>query len=342
MEAFASAFDIIIVGALALPWVLLVIHLFFSTNESALENLIGWVKSQEQPALVGILLFAMAYPMGSAVSRIAQDFFDDDDLHVHLRISGQERWIRLPMETETSIRTEVYCELQVQRLAPGTLSAVDVKQSTATEAGQSASWCADTEANPNVKKDYLWSEKISLDELAERVFRFQEAAVLLQGTDDTQRPRQFHDQIMVLRGAAFNGMIAFALCLFWWSAEFRSRLRWAAPLLLSLLGFNALCNHLTERNAADPPYMEFTLLILAAAGCYLLWVRKPQAKPAPAAKDVANAKGVPRAAYLLLAVFLSFTAYLGWWATQVLYDQQIFYSYQALLQNQKAGTPSAR
>jgi len=80
MGAFTIAFDIIVVGALALPWVFLVIHLFFSQNESSLKKLLGWVKDQQQPALAGILLFAIAFPLGSIVSRIAQDFFDDDDL----------------------------------------------------------------------------------------------------------------------------------------------------------------------------------------------------------------------------------------------------------------------
>jgi hypothetical protein len=342
MEAFGSAFDIIIVGALALPWVLLVIHLFFSANESSLEKLIGWVKSQDQPAVVGVLLFAMAYPMGSAVSRIAQDFFDDDDLHLHIPISGHERWIRLPMETETSIRTDVYCDVQqqIQKLPPS--ANFTLNNGTAVVAKESTSQCPDAQAQPTVKTGEMWKAKQLLDDLAERVFRFQEAAVLLQGTDDTERPRQFHDQIVVLRGAAFDGMIAFALCLFWWSAEFHSKLRWASPLFLSLLGINALYNHLTERSAADPPYMEFTLLVLAAAGWYVLWMRKPEAKSAPAAKQVAHAKGVPRGAYLILAAFLSSTAFLGWWATQVLYDQQVFYSYQALLQNQKPVTPPAK
>jgi hypothetical protein len=345
MEAFGSAFDIIIVGALALPWVLLVIHLFFSTNEGSLEKLFGWVKSQDQPALVSVLLFAMAYPMGSAVSRIAQDFFDDDDLHLHLPIPGHESWIRLPMATETSIRTDVYCDVekQIQKLPLSANVAPANGPGISPAASESASPCPDAQPQPTVKDREMWQAKQALDDLAERVFRFQEAAVLLQGTDDTERPRQFHDQIVVLRGAAFDGMIAFALCLFWWSAEFRSILRWASPLFLSLLGLNALYNHLTERSAADPPDMEFTLLVLAAAGWYVLAVRKPEAKPAPpAAKHIAQAKGVPRGAYLMLAAFLSSTAFLGWWATQVLYDQQVFYSYQALLQNQKPAAPPAK
>ena len=53
-----------------------------------------------------------------------------------------------------------------------------------------------------------------------------------KGGDYTVRLRQLHDQVMVLRGAAFNGVIAFSLCLFGLGAKFRrdhpgSWLRWA-------------------------------------------------------------------------------------------------------------------
>ncbi len=104
MGAFTIAFDIIIVGALALSWVLLVVHLFFSDNESSLKKILDWVKAQDQPALAGILLFAMAYPLGSAVSRIAQDFLDDDDLHVPVF-----NYLFRVGVTESSIRTDVFC-----------------------------------------------------------------------------------------------------------------------------------------------------------------------------------------------------------------------------------------
>jgi hypothetical protein len=99
MGAFSIAFDIIIVGALALPWVLLVIHVFFSANESSLKKLLDWVKDQNQPAVAGVLLFAMTYSLGSAVSRIAQDFFDDDDLHIQV-----SNYLLQVGVTETSIR----------------------------------------------------------------------------------------------------------------------------------------------------------------------------------------------------------------------------------------------
>ena len=50
MSALSIGFDTIIVGALALPWVLLVLHLFFSENESSVQALVDWVNKQSQPA----------------------------------------------------------------------------------------------------------------------------------------------------------------------------------------------------------------------------------------------------------------------------------------------------
>jgi heme A synthase len=73
--------------------------------------------------------------------------------------------------------------------------------------------------------------------------------------------------------------------------------------------------------------MEFTFLVLAAAGGCLLWQRRPQKEAALQARD---GRGEIRFAYLLLSLFLTVSAFLGWWATQVLYDQQVIYSYKAL------------
>jgi hypothetical protein len=342
MGALGSAFDIIIVGALALPSVLLVIHLFFSDHESSLKTLLAWVKDQNQPTLVSVLLFAMAFPMGTAVSRIAQDFFDDADLHLHINAFGYERWFRLPVATETNIRTDVYCEAQeqIQKLTPSAPSTD--KTPPFTQSTLQDSSCTSTGGRLGPKTNDLWQAKQDLEELATRVCRVQEAALLLQGTDSNERLRQFHDQIVVLRGAAFNGMIAFSLCFYWWSVRFKSRLRWSAPVALSLLGINALYNHLIERPASDPPYMEFTLLVLAAAGWYVLWPRAPKATGAPGEAQTEDGRGTIRVPYLFLAAFLTASSFLGWWSTQVLYDQQVFYSYQALIRNAKPAAPPTK
>ena len=64
MGALTIAFDTTIVGALALPWVILVIHLFFLEGESSIEVLLRWIRRQNQPAVAGVLLFAWPTPWG--------------------------------------------------------------------------------------------------------------------------------------------------------------------------------------------------------------------------------------------------------------------------------------
>jgi len=71
-RALTIAFDITIVGALALPWIVLLIHLFYFEGENRVGRFLIWLKAQEQPAAVGALLFGMAYTLGSALSRVAQ------------------------------------------------------------------------------------------------------------------------------------------------------------------------------------------------------------------------------------------------------------------------------
>jgi hypothetical protein len=320
MGAFSTAFDTIIVGTLALPWVLLVIHLFFSDDERTAESLLEWVNKQNQPAVVGVLLFAMAYSLGSAVSRIAQDFFDDGDLHIQISIYLFQIGI-----TETSIRTDVYC----QTLQRGVVAEKPGEPSTGKREHfrENDSNC-DYTARWIVRKTHDWIN--DQQSLAADLFHVQEAALQLKGTDATERMRQFHDQIMVLRGATFDGLIAFSLLLFWWSAQFQSRLRWAVLLLYLAPGGVAFFNHVRERAASDPPYMEFTLLALAAAGWYVLWQRSQKKNIMPTESETKPAHVEVRFAYLVLILFLTAAGFLGWWATQVLYDQQVIYSYRAM------------
>jgi len=361
MCALSIGFDTIIVGALALPWVLLAIHLFFSNNENNLKSVLDWVAKQNQPAVAGVLLFAMTYSVGSVVSRIAQDFFDDDDMH--LRVFDYLWRVGV---TESSIRSDVYCDTsELSKAAPKASDSARGASTNPAQADKPASdpdplcvfagrWVirqSDASVSPGWSselRDLTGDETITvrwinkMEELTGNRFRVKEAAVLLKGTDDTERIRQFHDQIMVLRGAAFNGGLAFSLLLFWWCSKFKSPLRWAVLLIYIFPGVVATVNHFSD-HAHSPPYMEFTLLSLAGAGGCLLLRLKRKRKNAgedPAGQPV---RCEVRFAYVFLTLFLSVSAFLGWWATQVLYDQQVIYSYQALAPiPERPATPSLK
>jgi hypothetical protein len=356
MAALSIAFDIIIVGALALPWVLLVIDLFFSTNVSRVRSLLHWVVQQKQPAVAGVLLFAMTYALGSVVSRIAQDFFDDDDLHIH----AFHRLFRVGV-TESSIRTNVFCNAfkNTETPKPSEPSTEKGEQPKKTNSGLSDPTAEKhktfQENNPKCEYTGRWiirtrdpfthdpvivdktnpqritAEWINQQEdLAERIFLYHEAAVLLLGTDANERLRQYHDQIMVLRGAAFNGLIIFTLCFFWWSARSLPGLGWAVSFFYGLLGVIAVRHHFAVTPISSPPYMEFTLFTLMAAGWYVLATRSAKEKRGREKRGPRNGRKQFPFGFIVLAAFITVAASLGWWATQVLYDQEIIYSYQAL------------
>src|SRR5215831_10843363 len=96
MEALKIAFDAVVVGSLALPWVALCFYLFMGqANVSKTWHIVRDSYAHIPPAIGAILLFVVAYLLGSAVSRVSGDFFDDEDLKVPI--------------TETAIRESVYC-----------------------------------------------------------------------------------------------------------------------------------------------------------------------------------------------------------------------------------------
>jgi hypothetical protein len=353
MGSLGLAFDTIIVGALALPWVFLVVHLFFPQNVKNIGGILDWVNKQNQPAVAGILLFAMAYPLGSVVSRIAQDCFDDDDLYVE--VPGQFFFRVGVTTTGTRILTHVFCQENNQGLVSRQLvDALSSKSEQSDPCHFTGRWMIHgSELSPNqpdqngkaTAHETAHDRLSRVEGLAIDFFHVEEGKLLLQGTDKNERLRQYHDERMVLRGAAFDGLVTFSLCLFWWSSERRSKLRYAVPFAYLIPGGIALYNHLfRERSESNPPLLEFTLLVLALAGLYLVWRRRPKGKDAPGTPGVQDPTGRIRTSYLVLSLLLTVTAFLGWQATEVLYDQQVIYSsYKALSETPaKSPTPTSK
>jgi hypothetical protein len=80
MEALGIAFDTIIIGALALPWVVFAADLFFLKNQDDDNRVrVAWafVKENVDLRVAGVMLFAVTYLVGSAISRTAEDLTDD-------------------------------------------------------------------------------------------------------------------------------------------------------------------------------------------------------------------------------------------------------------------------
>lgn len=347
MEALNIAFDTVIVGALALPWVLIVVDLMFWWNGHELQwkgGGLSWTlrtdadvsQAGEHPAeqkppvgepepgvadfsslsaAVSVLLFAVAFLLGSAVSRNAKDFFNDDDLPLFRHI------------TEDAIRANTYCQHDQWPV-------VEIRQdfkddSRSHHPGQSPKQlgdiCAELNAAPKTgwRRDgnFLGRYFQTPDEIikaTKQVFQLQESAVLLAGEEKTERLRQPHNQITVLEGAALNALIAFFLCGFCWLGMKGRRVRYLALIVPAVVlgdSIFSLSKHFADHRIDEPPFMEFTLLILGAAGIYILLKRAP-------------VRWWYWPAFLLSLLFFGM-AFFGWWWTEVLYTQQVNFAFYA-------------
>jgi hypothetical protein len=374
MGAVTNRFDTIIVGALALPWVYLIVHLFFFEGENRLQAILDWIDDNNLQAIAGILLFAMTYTLGSAIERVAQDFFNDDDLRIpgvfrmtitEDRIiasvvcdsSGSDRNLIRPSFTTNPVLRESLCALRCPTpdcvSDPRTLAECinpDAKSHSQRQtSGTCPSILGSSRRHTSILSEGL--EEKDEDQRIETVrdiFGLQENGLLLKGEDATTRLRLLHDQIMVLRGTTFNGMVAFALCLFALGVRARreqSHILHAAlaavPAVFLLLAILAGYHHLfVERNLSDPPYMEVSLFLIGVAGALLLWRVKPfsfsgeKAKPGESSNETEEQDCIlgwnwPVLSAIFAVLFVA--GVLGWWATEVFYTQQVIYSYDSQL-----------
>jgi hypothetical protein len=386
VSALTIAFDTTIVGALALPWVYLIIHLFFFEEENKCVILFRWIRKQQLTVPAGVLLFALTYSLGSVVERVSQDFFNDDDLYFRVGC----RMFRFG-DTEDRILTSVYCERawgdqdlllagtgnpslikkiqnfdcqrtrtcppgqgETKEKAKGALSECErrkegrlrayrdmcrpddnpdglVTGQTGSAKNRPVNFCVQTR-NWYVGVDDEWDDD-EFNATAADLFGLQEAAILLKGEDFTQRLRQLHDQIIVLRGAAFNAIVGFSLCLFICAVyaareKPQSWLRWALaaiPFLFLIVAGSAFLHHLRDCYTAAPPYMEFSLALIGLAGVVLL-KKNAAAKRVPAKNEPVLGKW---AGLTALSAVLAVASVLGWWATEVMYAQEVIYHYDS-------------
>lgn len=197
-----DTFDTLVIGALALPWLWLFMRIFFqraSKQDNLTFPLISALPEPVRQTVTGVLIIAMGYFLGSAVSRISSDFFDDKEI-----LRG--------LPTQSSIQEGVYLH---EYCVAHVLVAMDLPVDLPKPPGGQAAFCDE-------KKWKLGPEMREL--LVAEFFRLQEAKLLLQGEERVGRLRELHDQIEILRGATLNGVIFFSLSWFGLCALYRARL----------------------------------------------------------------------------------------------------------------------
>ena len=163
--------------------------------------------------------------------------------------------------------------------------------------------------------------------------------MLNQIADKTERLRQLHERIVVLRGAVFSGFVVLLICLTAYFTRINGdtwhwtkRARQACGGIIGVIFFTfALLNgyqDFMKRNIFDIPVLESLLLVITAFGFYLMF------------KGVQTALFRTRR-YVLIAIFFTGLTYGGWMWSEILYDQQVISSF-VILQNTPPTPRSAR
>ena len=339
MDWLKFAFDTLIIGALALPWLWLFMRIFFQRTSKQDKLTFPVISAMSQPVrdtVIGVLIIAIGYFLGSAVSRISSDLFDDPEI-----LHG--------IPNQSSIRQAIYlheyCDAHSVLAALKLPVAVELPKELP---GGLAAFCVAE------KRDLLMVE----------LFRLQESKLLLQGEEKLGRLRELHDQIEILRGATLNGAILFTLSWFGLCALYRARLnktvgdnkiaaskmqillKWASygpAVVCLLLGICEMRQHFThptdivstpsrtnpaiDKNAptiapyatsnpheqhGDPPLAEALIVLLGLGGlCLRLSDDSPRLF-----RNVC-----------LMAAVLTLIGYGSWWWTEVVYDQQVIHSF---------------
>jgi hypothetical protein len=260
MEALKFAFDTLVIGALALPWLLVLSRMYSPPGIDGKVGrhlaLVSALPEHTKSAVLSVMVLALGYFLGAAVSRISDDFFGDSDVlrhlpsetsirkdvyyHEYCHFEGVAAW-KAYIEKTWGVKKVDFCPNEPETNPLGTNPPAPNPPGTnapgAYPLGTNAlgTYPLGTNlvllvlapgtnppapnlsgTNPPAFKPGNWDDAI------EQFFRLEEGKVLLQGDDKTTRLRELHDQLVILRGATLNGIILSTLCLFGFCASFRS------------------------------------------------------------------------------------------------------------------------
>lgn len=357
LDALKSAFELMLVGALALPWIAL---LFQAFNENASWEDTAYLKvlpRDVKKTVALILVIAGGYVAGSVVSRLASNLLNDEMLG------------RLP--TEDNIRDSIYqekyckpvCDPAKEKYCSPSIVSMNAGLPDKDELTENDKQYLDKDIEKQLEDRFrledieradVWRRRnmlrryfcplpgIAQEENDRRrdhlnqMFFLQEAQVLLDGDDKTDRLKQYHDQLVVLRGAIFNGVTLTVLSLFCWCAGLRENLakrgKWRLLAYLpagslTVYAVDRLLHHVLDHLSGaptgwytDPPMVEILLLLFGVFGLVLT-------SGAKAARSYATA--------CVLSLVITLACYGGWWWTEDLYDSQVLHTQPELHTAQK-------
>ncbi|HTA67143.1 MAG TPA: hypothetical protein VK776_02650 [Bryobacteraceae bacterium] len=299
MDAFKLAFETVIVGLFALPWLWVMIDLvnpnFF--NSFGMRRLSAFIPSELRASAIGLSLFSLVYLLGSMMTPVAREFFNDPDM------------LGRVLPTDKKIQAQNYKKIR-EVTTSGLLARAKLGLVHAPET------------------------KAIVDDMSAK-FQQDESTVLLRGPDACERLNRLHEQMTVLRGAAFSAFALMVLCGFAWCGRFSNQptvIGWSlflgqqsrrlAALTLSsaiiLVAGWGLWKDMSKLATGNMPIAELVLLILGGFGFYvLIWGTRSRLRFHGSA--------------FVFALCFSLLCYTGYGCTERSYDLEVLYSYQALV-----------
>jgi hypothetical protein len=314
MEALKLAFETVIIGLFALPWLWVMIDLANPNlfSPTGISRLMTFIPKELRATAIGLTLFSLVYLLGSMVAPVASEFLNDPDM-----LGGL-------LPTEEKIQAWTYTQMGAP--IPGLTVPAKVEPA-------------------NFPLD-VRSEKAYEDEgfrhAVHKEFGRQESTLLLRGPDACERLNRLHEQLTVLRGATFSAFALMALCGFAWCGrpsknpnlfgalsawqQLRRSVAFAISVGFIVVAAKELVDDLHHPEAGDMPIAELVFLVLGGFGLYVAIC---------GTRSRLQFHGLTSAVALCFALL----CYAGYGCTETSYDQAVFNSYEALLQTGSGNSP---
>lgn len=345
MDVFKLAFETSVVGLLTLGW--LAVAAYLISPDFRLDSVVQMFLdfAQQNLTMAGVGALILAYCLGSAILPISNQLVND------------EHW---PLN-ESAIRCQVFTksEFNLESIRETALSALPREETfsfTQLSPRHCSYWAPVFAKNirigqrvhrflqrwvglptspgesltgrsfSHIEEICKTSDSTECDEFKAKriltIFQQQETAVLSQPSDRTERLRQLHERIVVLRGTIFSLYVLLLICLFAYFARADGKSsHWIRPTcgVLLAVAFTVFAtingyHDLEDPDIFDIPVLECLLVVITLFGVALA-VRRTKHEHFQSKR------------YVLIALFFTGLAYGGWLWSEVIYDQQVISAY---------------
>lgn len=312
MDAFKLAFETTIVGIAAFLWLGIAIDLIAPTFLARMKTSLNGTNEK----LVGVVLLAAAYGLGSAILPISAQLVNDE----HWPLPEDAIRCRVAVEEERQLNLVKYTSLPNHAVAQTYSKACACSLWDRLPAVRYVKGKINPESEDEIRRKRVLAE-----------FDVLESRALGQGANREELFRQLRERMIVLRGAVFSGFILFLICLFGCIAPRRSQPlnRWrtlVGIMLASSFAIFVIYNGLEDirsPNIFDIPILEAVLGVVSVFGG-ILAIRGVKHRP------------YLRVQFLLVIFCGAALSYGGWMWSEILYDQQVITSSAVLLPRSEA------